>query len=230
MVMAFFAAHSREYSKHGLISLGLLGILGNVLCCVTSIVLLMPILSTFEGVHSRSELEIITFLKVGFFQTMGVVVGTLYVFSLDENAADSRAFSTMQIQAIGSGLPTSNCNIRRFTMYNNLSSLVDSGKAELSSIPLHLIGVSNLDPDSCFAYTLHLFGSGMGAYLIGTLIADLALINMIDFLCPPWWVETANAVYKHFQIDVNKIYEGVDYKPFLRYATSCGSFFLFPFL
>ena len=45
------------------------------------------------------------------------------------------------------------------------------------------------------------------------------------FLCCDlifWWflfcrVETSQAVLKTFQIDVNKIYEGVDYKPFLRY-------------
>ena len=200
MVMAYFAAHSREYSKHGLISLGLLGILGNVLCCVTSIVLLMPILSTYEGVYQRSTLEIITFLKVGFFQTMGVVIGTLYVFSLDEPAADGRAFSNAQLGAVGSGLPTTNCSIRRFQ-----NTTLGAGNVTL------------LDADSCFAYTLHLFGSGMGPYLIGTLIADLALINMIDLLCPPWWVETGLAHLKKYQIDVNKIYEGVDYKPFLRY-------------
>lgn len=54
-------------------------------------------------------------------------------------------------------------------------------------VPEHLMGVSELDAESCFAYTLHLFGAAMGPYLIGTLVADLALINMIDFLCPPWW-------------------------------------------
>ena len=210
--MAFFAAHSREYQTDGFISLGLLGVLGNVLCCVTSIVLFMPIISTLEGVHCRSTLEIITFLKVGFFQTMGVVIGTLYVFSLDEPAANSRAFSKVQMAAIGSGLPTSNCNIRRFTQYDNVTL-----KAGEALPPAHMVGISGLDKESCFAYTLHLFGSAMGPYLIGTLVADLALINMIDFLCPPWWVETAGAVAKIFQTDVNKIYEGVDYKPFLRY-------------
>lgn len=134
---------------------------------------------------------------------VGVVLGTLYVFSLDEVAADGRAFSNIQIRAIGSGLPTSNCDIRRFNRYQNVSN--------------HLLNASHLDSDSCFAYTLHLFGSGMGAYLIGTLIADLALINMIDLFCPPWLIETGSAYLKKYQVDVNKIFEGVDYKPFLRY-------------
>ena len=44
VIMGFFAAHSREYQKFGtLVNLGLLGVLGNVLCCVTSIVIFMPI-------------------------------------------------------------------------------------------------------------------------------------------------------------------------------------------
>jgi hypothetical protein len=212
-IMAFFAAHSRSYQNAGsIINLGLLGVLGNVLCCVTSIVLFMPIISSFEGVHSRSMLEIITFLKVGFFQTMGVVIGTLYVFSLDEQAADGKAFSNQQLAAIGSGLPTTNCNIRRFLSQDNVSNV-----SVMATTFNQGMSASTLDPDSCFAYTLHLFGSQMGPYLIGTLVADLALINMIDFLCPPWWAETIGAAMKIFQRDVNKVYEGVDYKPFLRY-------------
>jgi RNA recognition motif-containing protein len=212
LIMAFFAAHAREYQNpktHPPFNLGLLAVLGNVLCCLTSIVLLMPIVSTFEGVHSRSTLEIITFLKLGFFQTMGVVVGTIYVYSLDEEAANMKAFSSQQILHLGSGLPTYNCSIPRFRF--NMS---DSNERP---IPRGWEDVYNLDPESCYAFTLHLFGTGMGGYLIGTLIADIVLINMIDFLCPPWWVETMKAVSNAFQIDLNKAYEGVDYKPFLRY-------------
>ena len=212
LLMAFFAAHAREFQRPETkppLNLGLLAVLGNVLCCVTSIVLLMPIVSTFEGVHSRSTLEIITFLKLGFFQTMGVVVGTIYVYSLDERAAEMRAFSPEQLKHVGSGLPTYNCSIPRF--YFNASDPNER------PVPKGWEDVYNLDPDSCYAFTLHLFGTGMGGYLIGTLIADLLLINMIDFLCPPWWIETMNAVFTAFQINLNKIYEGVDYKPFLRY-------------
>ena len=76
--------------------------------------LLRRFFDIFEGVHSRSTLEIITFFKLAFFQTMGVVVGTVYVFSLDEQAADGKAFSSSQMAAFGSGLPTTNCSIRRF--------------------------------------------------------------------------------------------------------------------
>ena len=213
ILMAFFAAHAREYQKPTTrppFNIGLLAVLGNVACCLTSIVLLMPIISTFEGVHSRSMLEIIAFLKLGFFQTMGVVVGTLYVYSLDEESADKRAFSSEQLAHVGSGLPTSNCSIPRF--YFNTTT--NNGTRP---VPRGWENVYDLDPRSCKAFTLHLFGTGMGGYLIGTLIADILLINMIDFLCPPWWIETMNAIKKTFQIDLNKIYEGVDYKPFLRY-------------
>jgi hypothetical protein len=154
-------------------------------------------------------MEIITLLKLGFFQTMGVVVGTIYVYSLDERAAEMRAFSPEQLKHVGSGLPTYNCSIPRF--YFNASDPNER------PVPKGWEDVYNLDPDSCYAFTLHLFGTGMGGYLIGTLIADLLLINMIDFLCPPWWIETMNAVFTAFQINLNKIYEGVDYKPFLRY-------------
>jgi hypothetical protein len=40
---------------------------------------------------------------------------------------------------------------------------------------------------------------------------------MIDLVCPPWFIETrVNGPKALFQHDLNKIYEGVDYKPFLR--------------
>jgi len=75
-----------------------------------------------------------------------------------------------------------------------------------------------LDEESCFAFTLHLFGSGMGGYLVGALIADVLLINMVDMLCPPWWGEVILAgPSKIFQRDLNTLYEGVDQQPFLRY-------------
>ena len=212
IAMAYFAALAREYQNpmtHPPFNRGLFALLGNVTCCLTSIVLLMPIVSSFEGVHSRSTLEIITFLKLGFFQTMGVVVGTLYVYSLDEQAAEMSAFSPKQIAHVGSGLPTYNCQIPRF--YFNTSDPHERLR------PQGWEDVYDLEPRACFAFTLHLFGTGMGGYLIGTLIADLLLINMIDFLCPPWWIETMNAMKNAFQINLNTVYEGVDYKPFLRY-------------
>jgi hypothetical protein len=42
----------------------------------------------------------------------------------------------------------------------------------------------------------------------------ISFFLVFSFFCR---VETSQAVLKTFQIDVNKIYEGVDYKPFLRY-------------
>ena len=63
VIMGFFAAHSREYQKFGtLVNLGLLGVLGNVLCCVTSIVIFMPIISTFEGEYSKLKNQIVEIL------------------------------------------------------------------------------------------------------------------------------------------------------------------------
>jgi hypothetical protein len=122
-VMAFFAAHAREWQvlPGAPVNLGLLAVLGNVLCFVTSIVLFMPLLSVLEGVHSRSTLQIIAFLKLSFFQFAATMVGTVYVYGLDEYAADGRAFTNEQFQAFGSGLPTTNCNIRRFTRWRNVT-------------------------------------------------------------------------------------------------------------
>ena len=83
--MAVCAAYNSQHSQDagalglGIVTLGLLGTLGNVVCCLTSIVLFMPTLSILEGVHTRSELEIIAFCKLAFFQTMGVVLSTLCV-------------------------------------------------------------------------------------------------------------------------------------------------------
>ena len=217
ILMAYFAAFARQYqalNTHPPFNLGLLAILGNVACLLTSIVLVMPIVSTYEGVHTRSSLEIITFLKLGFFQTMGVVVGSLYVFSLDEKSADMQAFSWEQLRSVGSGLPTSICAIPRF--YFNSSDPTTTTTTS-SPVPSGWENVYHLDPSSCYSFTLHLFGTGMGGFLIGTLIGDLLLINMIDFICPPWWIEMMSGIKKTYQSDLNKIYEGVDYKPFLRY-------------
>ena len=218
ILMAYFAAFARQYqalNTHPPLNLGLLAILGNVACLLTSIVLVMPIVSTYEGVHSRSSLEIITFLKLGFFQTMGVVIGSLYVFSLDERSADMQAFSLEQLSSVGSGLPTSICAIPRF--YFNSSDPTRSRSSSTVPLPQGWENVYNLDPSSCYSFTLHLFGTGMGGFLIGTLIGDLLLINMIDLICPPWWIEMMSGIKKTYQSDLNKIYEGVDYKPFLRY-------------
>ena len=220
VVMAFFAAHAREWQvlPGAPINLGLLAVLGNVLCFVTTIVLFMPLLSVLEGVHTRSTLQIIAFLKLSFFQFAATAVGTVYVYGLDEIAADGRAFTSSQIQSFGSGLPTSNCNIPRFNRFKNVSAVdlltINNG----FGIPPGMKNVYDLDSESCFAFTLHLFGSSMGGYLIGALIADILLINMVDLLCPPWIGEVIlSGASKIFQKDLNALYEGVDQQPFLRY-------------
>ena len=107
--MAVCAAYNSQHSQDagalglGIVTLGLLGTLGNVVCCLTSIVLFMPTLSILEGVHTRSELEIIAFCKLAFFQTMGVVLSTLYVFSLDEESVFLQTLSSEQFSRMGSG-------------------------------------------------------------------------------------------------------------------------------
>ena len=73
-IMAYCASFNAQHSKDagalglGIVTIGLLGTLGNVACCLTSIVLFMPILCILEGVHTRSMLEIIAFCKLAFFQ------------------------------------------------------------------------------------------------------------------------------------------------------------------
>ena len=78
--------------------------------------------------------------------------------------------------------------------------------------------IANLNDEQCWAFTLDLFGRGISEFLIGNLLGDIAIINMLDYLCPVWWVETkllAGTAY--YQKDLNKHFEGVDFKPFLRY-------------
>merc|ERR1712167_224580 len=94
--------------------IALLGTVGNILCCITSIVLLMPLLSVLEGVNTRSTLEVGAFLKLSWFQYAGTIFATLYVFGLDEKATMLTALSNEQISRWGSGLPTKNCQIPRF--------------------------------------------------------------------------------------------------------------------
>ena len=114
--------------------------------------------------------------------------------------------SREQVALWGTGLPTLNCSISRF---NNTQT----------SKPLFLEqNIAALSPDQCWAYTLDLYGTGISEFLIGNLLGDVAVINMLDYLCPVWWVETKLlAPTAYYQKDLNKHYEGVDFKPFLRY-------------
>ena len=78
--------------------------------------------------------------------------------------------------------------------------------------------VAKYNEVECWAFTLHIFGTGISSFLIGNLIGDILLINMIDWLCPPWWISTVSGIKNAFyQKDLNKAFEGADFHPFLRY-------------
>lgn len=203
-VMVYFASYTKA---HGIFGIGVLGVVGNILCCLTSIVILMPLASLLEKQPTRAKLEEVTFLKLAWFQWAGTIFATLYVFGLDEYSSTSlNVLSSEQIRYWGSGLPTEICNITRF---NNTKT----------SLKIYLDqNIASLDQQQCWAYTLHLYGTGISEFLIGNLMGDIAIINMLDYWCPVWWVETkilANTAY--YQKDLNKHFEGVDFKPFLRY-------------
>ena len=204
LLMVYFATFTKA---NGIFGVGVLGVLGNILCCLTSIVILMPLASLLEKQHTRSKLEAVTFLKLAWFQWAGTIFATIYVFGLDEHS--TAAFDVMsreQMALWGTGLPTLNCNISRF---NNTQT----------SKPVFLEqNIAALSPSQCWAYTLDLYGGGISEFLIGNLLGDVAVINMLDYLCPVWWVETKIlAPTAYYQKDLNKHYEGVDFKPFLRY-------------
>ena len=208
LVMVYCAAYNKTYATE---FKGLLGTLGNVLCCLTSIVFLMPMASLFERVHTRTMLEVVTFSKIAWFQTMGVLLSTFYVFGLDENAVRMQALSSEQINHWGSGLPTKYCNISRFHAETAVASLgYPTGLAPAD--------VALFRESECWSFTLHLFGTELGMFLIGNLVGDILLINMIDFVCPPWWIEMlVLGKGSYYQTDLERAHVGVDFKPFLRY-------------
>ena len=204
LVMVYCAA----YSKANANDLGktLLGTVGNILCCITSIVLLMPLASVQERVHHRSTLHVVTFLKLAWFQWAGTVFAALYVYGLGDKGLTMAALSNDQIAMWGWGLPTSECNTTRFTTSSTASMTLDP------------VDVASFGAIQCWAYTLHEFGTGIGGFLIGNLIGDVLLINMIDFVCPPWWGDTLGALGgAYFQTDLNRAFRGADFIPFLRY-------------
>ena len=50
------------------------------------------------------------------------------------------------------------------------------------------------------------------------MIFDIGISNGLDIVCPTWWIATSIVSRLcHFQRDLNKIYEGVDFKPFMRF-------------
>ena len=209
LVMVYCAAFNKANASNFFVAL--LGTVGNILCCITSIVLLMPLASVLEGVHTRSMLEVVTFLKLSWFQWAGTIFATFYVYGLDDQAALLEPLSEGQMQMWGTGLPTRICNTTRF----NLSTSIRSAGFPDGVTPNDVAAYGEVE---CWAFTLHLFGTGFSSFLIGNLIGDVLLINMIDWLCPPWWGATIGGMKGAFyQEDLNKAFEGADFHPFLRY-------------
>ena len=209
LVMVYCAAFNKANASNFFVAL--LGTVGNILCCITSIVLLMPLASVLEGVHTRSMLEVVAFLKLSWFQWAGTIFATLYVYGLDDNAVLLEPLSEAQRKVWGSGLPTKICNTTRF---NSSSSIRSAGFPD-KLMPSDVAAYGEVE---CWAFTLHLFGTGLSSFLIGNLVGDVLLINMIDWLCPPWWGATIGGIKNAFyQEDLNKAFEGADFHPYLRY-------------
>merc|ERR1711971_1537084 len=71
--------------------------------------------------------------------------------------------------------------------------------------------------EQCWAFSLGNFAKELSEFLAFQLIADVVLVNMIDFVCPAWWMNVVLASKKTaYQKHLNKLYDGVDFKPYLR--------------
>ena len=78
--------------------------------------------------------------------------------------------------------------------------------------------ITTFDEEQCWAFSLHDYGHNVGSYLLIYMICDIGISNGIDLLCPAWWIaQKIMTRFCHFQRDLNKIFEGVDFKPYMRY-------------
>jgi hypothetical protein len=84
------------------------------------------------------------------------------------------------------------------------------------------VNIKGLSPndwneDQCWSYSLAYLAADLSWFLAGQLVADVALINTIDLICPAWWINVVLGSRKaYFQKDLENLYKGVDFKPFLR--------------
>ena len=50
-----------------------------------------------------------------------------------------------------------------------------------------IVSPQDLVGNNCLAYTTFVFGQGISTFLTAQLVADIALINTIDLICPNWF-------------------------------------------
>jgi hypothetical protein len=142
-------------------------------------------------------------------------MGCWIVFGLDQKAIMSKvdqderpgAFALLQSVPWGTGLPTkTDCSTRYDPSYYREIEI--QGKLQ---------DPGQWHENECWAYSLASFAKEMSEFLAFNLAADIGFVNMIDFICPSWFVNVVfKSRYIHFQRHLNKLYEGVDFKPFLR--------------
>jgi hypothetical protein len=78
--------------------------------------------------------------------------------------------------------------------------------------------ISTFAEGECWAFSTHDYGHNIGRYLFVYMIFDIGICHTIDFLCPEYWIATKIlARFCHYQRDLNKIFEGVDFKAYMRF-------------
>jgi hypothetical protein len=127
----------------------------------------------------------------------------------------------------GSNLPSLKDCPQRYTADDRIYLAMASGRGFSELDEGRIVSPQDLVGNNCLAYTTFVFGQGISTFLTAQLVADIALINTIDLICPNWWVNTKLEVSKKFyQRDLNLLFEGVDFHPYLRYQVLMKFLFL----
>jgi hypothetical protein len=205
----------------GILTVGNAATLGAAALLATNVLFVQPFITLFEKLPTRTKLEKITFVKCSVFQAGTVFIAAIVVFGISSVESSLTALATDLIELKlpwGTGLPSLKDCSRRFDADEKITLAMPSGRGFDELDKGSTVYPHYLDEKSCLAYTTHIFGSGISAFLTSQLAADVVFINTIDLVCPNWWVNTMVASkQKYYQRDLNILYEGVDFHPYLRY-------------
>jgi hypothetical protein len=191
-----------------------------------------PVFTMLEKLPTRTSLEMITFVKCAIFQAGSVFVAAIVIFGLTRKDVEELSDVSKFVDKIfdlpwGSNLPSlTNCNWR-FDADEKLKITMPSGRGFTELATQKDVYPRLFGEQQCLAYTSHLFGEGISQFLTSQLAADVVLINTIDLICPNWWVNLfVVSKTKYYQRDLNILFEGVDFHPYLRYQVLMKFMFL----
>jgi hypothetical protein len=211
--------------------------------CNAALLLILPIFSYLERYKTRTKMEIATYLRCAVLQALAVYITVIGVFGsmqsphlrgdFDWDALKSFEFGWVKDQPFmnfgmwwrvftstcftfifnapfwGGGLPTTaDCDYRYLHTWNNRTQFPTLEKQEIETF----------SSDQCLAFSLHDYGFNAGKYLFVYILFDFGFSHGFDLACPGWWIKTKILPrFCHFQRDLNKLYEGVDFKPYMRF-------------